>query len=461
MLLRNFILLVTTAVLSLLCYQKAQWNRYAVTISEAMAIVERNYVEPVEGRQLFEDAMSGMVRGLDVYSAFVPPKQYDEFQEGLDQHFGGIGVMVEVHPETNRPTVISPLIDSPAYHVGIRAGDTILAIDGTDTRTLRLRDAVERIHGKVGEPVTLTVRHRGEETPIDLTIVRAEIKTDSVLGDSRRPDGSWDFFVAANPRIKLIRITTFGERTVDELAKALAAKSADGREAEAVIIDLRDNSGGLLTSGIGVCDLLLDEGVIVSTRGRGGLEGQVFRARPELAISKTVPMVVLVNGFSASASEIVAACLQDHGRAAIAGRRTWGKGTVQTVIPLEGGKSALKLTTASYWRPSNRNIHRMKNATESDAWGVTPDEGLDVEIPEDIIAKVYRYRRYRDAYHAPGEEPAVSAAPERQAEQTPSSEDGGDDAASESSFVAPEPIEDPQLRRAIEYLEEKMKSAKG
>ncbi|MFO0903507.1 MAG: S41 family peptidase [Pirellulales bacterium] len=450
MLARNLLWIVLTVVISLACYQKTQWNRYASTLSEAMTLIERHYVEPVQQRQLFEDAMQGMASGLDAYSGYIEPREYDEFQEVLDQQFGGIGVMVELHPRTRQLTIISPIIDTPASRAGLRAGDVILAIDGEEAVDLEINDAVQRIHGPVGSKLTLRIQHVGESTPIDVELERAEIRTDSVLGDVRRADGSWDFYLEEDPRILYLRITSFGERTADEVQAALRSRNSRGRGPSAVLIDLRDNAGGLLNSAVAVCDMLLEEGVIVSTRGRGGVESRRYSARPDLELAREIPVAVLVNRFSASSSEIVAACLQDHQRAVIVGERTWGKGTIQNIIPLEAGKSALKLTTASYWRPSNRNIHRTKDAPESADWGVSADPGLQVSIPETDLRKVLQYRRYRDVHHAP-----PAAAPNDSSSTQPASDAASADAPT-ADEESPVPFDDPQLRKALVWLHGKL-----
>jgi len=277
------------------------------------------------------------------------------------------------------------------------------------------------------------MRHVGDEEPFEVDVTRAIIPIESVLGDRRGEDGIWDFSLEEDPRITYVYMTAFGEHTADELTETLK-----DRKVEALILDLRDNAGGLLPAAVDTCDLFVDDGVIVSTRERGG----TMRRPPAKATSKTiidrdVPMVVLTNGFSASASEILAACLQDHGRAKIIGQRTWGKGTVQNVIEVEGGRAALKLTTANYWRPSGKNIHRGKDARDEDDWGVRPDEGFEVVLTDEEADQVRKQRQKRDAFlDREWEEDAVD--PEKE--------------------NADEPFFDPQLRKAIEYLEEQLQS---
>ncbi|MFM7844298.1 MAG: S41 family peptidase [Planctomycetota bacterium] len=450
MTLRNLIVILLTVCVSLLCHQKAQWNRHASTISEALTLVERNYFEEVEERALFQGAMRGLVSGLDPNSGYLDPSRFEQFQTGLTQEFGGIGVLVDFDAESHRPTIISPLIDSPAQRAGIRAGDVIWAINGQDTQELTMQRSVALIHGPVGEGVTLSVVHRDSKAAVDIKVIRAAIQTDSVLGDARRADTSWEFFLQEDPRIQLLRLVTFGERTVSELRAALSRRHPVQGAPQGIIVDLRDNAGGLLNTAIQAADLLIDEGLIVSTRGRGGVELRRYDADSDVIIDKNIPLVVLVNDYSASASEILAACWQDHGRAVVMGTRSFGKGTVQNLIPLEGGRSALKLTTASYWRPSGRNIHRGQNATLEDDWGVSPNEGFEVPLSDYHRRLVDRYRRARDlqipASTWTGVPPGVEAFPEEQRWEQ--------DENAEATVAAP--IDDPQLRRAIQYLQQRM-----
>lgn len=424
--LRNLLTIFFASVASFVCYEKADRNRFVTNLVEAMHIIDREYVEEVKPREVFENAMKGMVGGLDQYSAYISPNDYKHFVEELDQEIGGIGILVEVNAETQRMTVVSVLIDTPAYAAGLQAGDTIMEIEGTDTAGLGLREAVDLMRGKPGTKVHLAVLSIGDERPRELAIERAIIPLESVLGARRHENGKWDFELEESPQITYIRLTTFGEHSVEEVREVLQT-----RDVKALVLDLRDNSGGLLTAAVGICDLFVDGGAIVSTRGRDGLVQREFKANRETIIDADVPMVVLTNRFSASASEIVAACLQDHGRATVIGSRTWGKGTVQNVIPLEGGISALKLTTASYWRPSGNNIHRGRNATEEDDWGVRPNEGFAVEMTPEEEEKARRAYRMKDAIL-------------------------GNRLRGEEGTEDEEPFDDPQMRKAIEHLESRL-----
>lgn len=433
--LRNLLVIIFAAVISMACYEKAQRNRFASTITEAMNIIQDNYVEDVDTRKLFESAMDGMVGGLDPYSSFISPDDFKQFQESLDQEFGGIGIVVEIHRESKLLTVMSPVIGTPAYEAGMRTGDVILEVDGVSTKDLRIKDAVRIMRGPPGTDVHLVVRQPGSQDTVEYTITRAIIPVESVLGDTRQKDGTWNFYLEENSRIGYIRINTFGEHTVNELRAALDYQD---HPVDGLIIDLRNNAGGLLSAAVQTCDMFIDSGKIVSTRGRRGAIRKRFDATTSLRIAADIPIAILVNRYSASASEIVSACLQDHERALIVGQRTWGKGTVQNIIEMEGGKSALKLTTASYWRPSGKNIHRKDNDQESDDWGVRPDDGFDVKLTDEEFEKVIDTRRRRDVVHTP--------------------EDRGPDRKLNSEETDP-PFDDPQLRKAIEYMEKKIDSA--
>lgn len=354
--------------------------------------VERNYVKPVDRRKLLEAAVRGMLEELDPYSNYIPPEELARFNQNVKQEFGGIGIQVQPHAQSNRILVISPLPDTPAWRSGIRAGDLILEVQGEDTENMSLTRAVELMKGPAGEPVKLKIRHMGETADQEVTVERAIIQVKSVLGDHYRKDGSWEHFIDRDKGIAYIRLTQFGEQSADELAKALHGLTEDGLKG--LILDLRMNPGGLLSQAVQVSDLFVESGTIVSVEGKN-TEKKVFSATKPGTYGN-FPMVVLINRFSASASEIVSACLQDHNRATVIGERSWGKASVQNIIELESGKSALKLTTAGYKRPSGKNIHREVNDKPTDEWGVKPNEGFDVRFSTDELQAWDTYRRARD-----------------------------------------------------------------
>ncbi len=357
--------------------------------------VERNYVKDISRRELYEAAIRGLVSKLDQHSNYIPPDEIESFKGTVENEFGGVGI--QVSRESGRLLVISPLVGTPAYRAGIQAGDWITAIDGTTTRDISLDDAVKRMKGPVGTSVRVTVIHARDGRTETLTLRREVVRVETVLGDRRNPDDSWNFFLDEQRKIGYIRITAFGRHTTNEMRKAV--KSLVDQGLRGLVIDLRFNPGGLLSSAVEISDMFVAEGRIVSTAGRNVAEQVVF-AKKE-GTYEGFPMAVLVNRFSASASEIVSACLQDHGRAIVVGERTWGKGSVQNIIELEGGRSALKLTTAGYQRPNGRNINRFEGATEEDEWGVSPNEGYAIRLPDEELRQLIETRRERDILKRP------------------------------------------------------------
>jgi carboxyl-terminal processing protease len=468
--LRNLTIIMFAAMLSIACYTRASRNRYAGTLLDAMNIIESEYVDDVEPRKLFEGAMDGMVNQLDPYSGYSPPEEYQQFQEQMDQGFVGIGVFVEIDQKSKRLTIMSPLVGSPAFKAGIKSGDVIMAIDGIDTTGMTLKDSTSHIKGRAGTIVKLSVQHLGEASPVVIPVERAEIPIESVYGDIRDKEGKWIFHLQEKPNIGYIRIHTFGERTATETEAALETFEEPGQEVEALILDLRGNSGGLLNSAIDICDQFLEDGVIVSTKGRNNQERSRTTATAGVKINPDIPMVVLVDKFSASASEIVAACLQDHQRAVVVGQRSWGKGTVQNIIKLEGGKSALRLTVARYSRPSGKNIHKAADAKDTDDWGVSPNPGLEVNLTTDQFETWVKARRQRDIMTYTGQaRSTLTPAEEKKDEEGKSEPDTKKESSSigppipppdqpESKGSKPEPASynDPQLQKAIDYLQDKV-----
>ncbi|MBI1918848.1 MAG: S41 family peptidase [Planctomycetes bacterium] len=359
-------------------------------------------LSPERERKLVEDMLNGGLDRLDPHSGFITKKEYKQFTHQSKGKFGGVGIQLGYDPGTlNQLTVISPMVDTPAYDAGILAGDVILKIDGKSTDGMRLGEAVDLIQGEPGEKVTLSVRHESGETQ-DIAIVRAEIKVPSVLGDIRKADksGAWDFMVDKESKIGYVRLTGFTETSAGELQDALNLLKKEG--VRGLVLDLRDNPGGLLKSAKEISNLFLSEGRIVSTKGRNQ-EEETYTADPHetlLGPDSNVPMAVLINRLSASASEIVSACLQDHKRALVVGERSYGKGSVQNILPMEHGQSALKLTTASFWRPSGKNIHRFPDSKDSDEWGVKPNPGLEVTLTREERSEYARWRFERNVVRA-------------------------------------------------------------
>ena len=331
--------------------------------------VQREYVDEPENRELIEAAMIGMLQSLDPHSAYMPPENFEDMKVQTKGEFGGLGI--EVTMERGLVKVVAPIADTPAERAGILTNDLIARLDGEDVLGLTLSEAVDIMRGKIGTKITLTVLREGEEDPLEIDIIRDIIEIKAVRYRAEGPEG----------QIAYIRLTTFNENTTKNLRKAMSELSASaGKDKFAgYILDLRNNPGGLLGEAVKVSDSFLSQGEIVSTRARKAEDNIRFNARRG-DMSKGAPVLVLINGGSASASEIVAGALQDHHRALVVGTQSFGKGSVQTVIPLPND-GALRLTTARYFTPSGRSIQ---------ALGVTPDVIIDQELPEDIKARPRR-----------------------------------------------------------------------
>jgi carboxyl-terminal processing protease len=401
---RNLFLLIAVTFVALLCYERVQKTPYGRVLANAMATIENQYLEPVKESTLFEKAMDGMIGDLDPNSVYITPAELQEFNQSIDLQFEGVGMEVAMDPETKQLTVLSPMAGSPAYQAGILAGDSILRIDGNSTQGMSLHDAVGLLRGRPGTSVTLTILHQGQDEPVAISIVRGKIQAESVRGDTRNADGSWNFFLEGHNQIGYIRIDSFTDKTAEEMERALMWLSS--HDMRGLVLDLRDDPGGYVGAAVHVCDELLSSGTIVTVRRRGGQISHTYTASGQGQFTG-FPVAVLVNGHSASAAEIVAACLQDNHRAKVFGQRTYGKGTVQQVIDLEKGCGAMKITTASYWRPSGKNIHRAKDAGPKSDWGVLPDKDCIVEMTDDEQNDWRQWRAHRDGFQPSGKNGAV------------------------------------------------------
>ncbi|MFQ5731807.1 MAG: S41 family peptidase [Planctomycetaceae bacterium] len=377
---------------------KAEYYKLMKEFATIFNQIDRNYVKDMDRRELLEAAIKGMMQKLDPYSSYIAPKDLNRFNESVEQRFGGIGVQVRVDPVTKRLTVTTPLPGTPAYKAGIRPGDTIMEVEKKSTKGFSIDDAVKLLKGKPGEAVNIGIRHAGSQKTVQIRLVRAIIEVATVQGDHYNADGTWNFMADPKKKIGYIRLTHFSRRSDHEMQAALQQLKKQGFKS--LIIDLRFNPGGLLSQAIAIADLFIEKGRIVSTKGKNTRE-RVWNAT-KAGTYTGFPMAVLVNRYSASASEILSACLQDHKRAVIIGERTWGKGSVQNVIQIPGAASALKLTTASYHRPSGKNIHRFPNAKDSDEWGVIPrkEDRIRFTFPE--MQKYLDYRRKRDVLSKTG-----------------------------------------------------------
>jgi len=376
--------------------------------------VRTHYVEKPDDSKLVESAINGMLNGLDPHSSFMDAKSFRDMQVQTRGEFGGLGI--EVTMEDGLVKVVAPIDDTPAAKAGVRAGDVITHLDDEAVQGLTLNQAVEKMRGLVNTKINLRIMRKGVEKPVEVSIVRDIIRVRSVRSRLEGDD------------VAYIRITQFNEQTteglrkqIEELSKQVGEKQF-GEKLKGIVLDLRNNPGGLLDQAISVSDAFLDRGEIVSTRGRDADETQRFNARPG-DLTKSKPVIVLINGGSASASEIVAGALQDHKRATLVGTRSFGKGSVQTIIPLGPGNGALRLTTARYYTPSGRSIQ---------AKGISPDIEVLQEVPDEVKTR---------AVETKGE---ASLRGHLKAE--------GEEGGGSQSYIPPDAKDDKALKTALDLL---------
>ncbi|QQS54635.1 MAG: S41 family peptidase [Candidatus Competibacteraceae bacterium] len=320
------------------------------TFTGVLDAVKQDYVEPVKDKELLENAIRGMLSNLDPHSAYLDAEAFQDLQIGTSGEFGGLGIEVG-QEDSGFIKIIAPIDDTPAQRAGLRAGDLIIRLDDTSVKGMPLADAIQRMRGKPNTSITLTIVREGAKKPFKVKLVREVIQVRSVKSRLLEPDFGY------------LRITQFQSKTAQNLEQALQELEQQNKKPlRGLVLDLRNNPGGVLNGAVDVADDFLEDGAIVQTKGRGNGSDQSFKATPG-DLLKGAPLVVLVNGGSASASEIVAGALQDHRRALILGERTFGKGSVQTILPLGNG-TAVKLTTARYYTPNGRSIQ---------AEGIEPD----------------------------------------------------------------------------------------
>jgi carboxyl-terminal processing protease len=393
--------------------------------------VRSDYVEKPDDQMLIESAINGMLSALDPHSSYLSPKNFKDMQVQTRGEFGGLGI--EVTMENGVIKVVAPIDDTPAFKAGILANDLITHLDNEQITGLTLEQAVEKMRGPVNTAITLTVVRKGREEPFDVKVTRDVIRINPVKA-------------RAEDDVAYIKVSTFNEQTHASLVKAMdEMKKQIGPRLRGYLIDLRNNPGGLLDQAIAVTDDFLDRGAIVLTKGRNNEETQRAQARPgDVADGK--PVVVLINGGSASASEIVAGALQDHKRATVIGTRSFGKGSVQTIIPL-GANGAIRLTTARYYTPSNRSIQ---------AKGIDPDIVIEQELPDELKGKVAAEKPRGEASLRGHLKNGSAADPDKQAGDTEDNSTGAKEEEKEESgslaYVPKEPEKDTQLQYALSFL---------
>jgi carboxyl-terminal processing protease len=370
--------------------------------------VRTNYVERTDDSKLIESAINGMLAGLDPHSSYMDAKSFKDMQSQVSGTFGGLGMEVTI--EDGLVKVVAPIDETPAAKAGVMANDIISHLDDEPVQGLTLNQAIEKMRGQVNTRVKLRIIRKGADKPIEISITRDIIRVRSVRASLQGDD------------VAYIRITQFGEQTTDGVRKAIGELSAQaGDKLKGFVIDLRNNPGGLLDQAITVSESFMERGEIVSTRGRNAEDTQRFSARAR-DLTKTRPIIVLINGGSASASEIVAGALQDHKRATLLGTRSFGKGSVQTIIPLGSGSGALRLTTARYFTPSGRSIQ---------AKGITPDIEVLQDVPEELKARTDTRGESSLPGHLKGE---------------------GQEETGSQSYIPPDPKDDKAINMALDLL---------
>jgi carboxyl-terminal processing protease len=371
--------------------------------------VRSDYVERPDDSKLVESAINGMLQGLDPHSSYMDPKSFRDMQVQTRGEFGGLGI--EVTMEEGLVKVVAPIDETPAAKAGVLAGDIISHLDDEPVQGLTLNQAVEKMRGPVNTKIRLKIMRKGQDKPIEVTIVRDIIRVRSVRARSEGDD------------VAFIRITQFNEQTTDGLKKALSDMQSQigADKLKGYVVDMRNNPGGLLDQAISVSDAFLERGEIVSTRGRNAEETQRFNARAG-DLTKGKPIIVLINGGSASASEIDAGALQDHKRATVMGTRSFGKGSVQTIIPLGSGNGALRLTTARYFTPSGTSIQ---------AKGIKPDIEVLQDVPDEMKARTDTKGEASLRGHLKAE---------------------GDEQTGSQSYIPPDPKDDKALKMAVDLL---------
>ena len=383
--------------------QTGQGKRFAEVVQQ----LNKRHFQPVDSEQLFNAAMDGVFRTLDDRSKFIESINMNDYIKEPKDEFAGIGVELDANPSTGNISVVAPVFGGPAWRAGVRSGDLVDSVNGIDASSLDLSEIVNQFRGAVGSTVNLRVRKAGvidTDSPVvqDITIRRQNIAIESIRGDRRLPSGAWDWWLEGEPNIAYLRISFFSKQTGSQCSEILHDLAERNKSLEGLIIDLRGNAGGVLESGVSVCDLFLEDELVVaitnarirdhSDRKQIQQEWRATRGK----ILEGVPIAILIDEFTADVSEVVAACLQDHGRAKIVGSRSFGNASIQTTTVLSSGPGAIRLTTNQYQRPSGSHLNRLSTSQDTDAWGVRPDSGFAFSPTRQQLENWISWRRERD-----------------------------------------------------------------
>jgi carboxyl-terminal processing protease len=366
------------------------------TLIDIQRQVSNNYVDETDPARLRQAAITGLLNELDPFTVYVPPARQEDFDRLLEGSFKGIGVQLN-QLENGAIEVVTPVDGSPAFKAGVMAGDVVLKINGDSVEGQRLPDAVKRLAGPLGSEVKLQVRRTTGEI-FDLAMTREEVIVPTARGWGRDDENRWDWFIRDDPKIAYLRLTQFTPDSYDAVKTSVESMLSQGMNG--LIMDLRFNPGGRLDQAIKIIDLFLDSGTILSTKGRYRAE-QVVKATTDVSLPR-FPIIVLINEHSASASEVVAGSLKDNKRAIVIGSRSYGKGSVQEVVPLEQDSGELKMTVAYYYLPSGRLVHKKKDATD---WGVEPN--IEVKLDEDAQLRLQRERYEAELFRRPTSGPTT------------------------------------------------------
>jgi carboxyl-terminal processing protease len=421
----SLVLLASVAFLRPSSAQRDSDYRFVRTLVDIQRLVAGNYVENVPDDKLEQGAIDGLLGQLDPFTAYVPPARREAFDRMLEGTFRGVGIELDQATPNGPIVIVTPIDGSPAFKAGVMPGDVIVKVNGESVEGMNVREVMKKIAGDADTEVRLGLKR--DEKVIELSMRRQEIVVPTVKGYARNPDNTWDYFVVGSPRIAYLRITQFTPSTFDHVRGVLEELLRQGMSG--LVLDLRWNPGGQLDQAVQVVDLFVKSGVIVSIKGENRPE-KIEQAREEGTLP-WFPMIVLVNEHSASAAEIVAGSLMDAKRAAVLGQRSYGKGSVQEVIPLEGNNGELKLTVAYYYLPSGRLVHKKKDAA---TWGVEPQ--IAVPMSKDQEQRVVAERMEQERIRRPG------------GATTPSTRPAGSPPA---TSPATRPV-DVQLQRAIDTI---------
>ena len=414
---RNLLIVVIVVPGCLLACAAQDRTGQGKRFAEVIQRIEKEYFRAIDSEQLFQAAMEGVFRELDDRSKFIEPSKLKNYERDFKKEFAGIGVELDSELSSGDIVVVAPVYGGPAWQAGIRSGDRIVSVEGVGTSGRNLSEIVSQFRGEVGSKVDLCIKKQGvslnDRSAIqDITISRQDITIESVRGDRRLPNGKWDWWLEGDPDIAYLRISHFSKRTAIEVAELLE-KFFFKQSPKGLVIDLRGNSGGVLEGGVALCDLFLEDGLIaavandrVKDRSDRRKIQQKWTATSGQML-KGVPIAVLVDEFTASVAEIVAACLQDHKRATIVGSRSFGNASVQTITSLSSGPGAIRLTTNEYQRPSGTSLNRSSTSSEADAWGVRPDSNFAFSPTRKQLEDWITWRQDRDRVRSGQFSPAL------------------------------------------------------